>query len=169
MSVSNECKELLFLLQNRFSGEPIVETSALDKFGEAKQSFTFTFDDEKNIDSDFSEPLTYIYEPNASILKAGSFKLIGKKFGLQKLQVNTHFYTSTILKEDFPGRIFKIDQVEFNLKTFAEKKANVITRNYPLRTDELRKKLRLSDGGEKYVIGFSSSKKKYVVLATRLA
>ncbi len=91
------------------------------------------------------------------------------RFGLQKLQVNTHFYTSTILKEDFPGRIFKIDQVEFNLKTFAEKKANVITRNYPLRTDELRKKLRLSDGGEKYVIGFSSSKKKYVVLATRLA
>ena len=103
-----------------------------------------------------------------SEIKAGAFKTIGRKFGLQKLHVSTHFYTSTIFKEDFPGRIFRIDQVEFDPKSLLKRKANVITRNYPLTAEELKKKLKLSDGGEKYVIGFSSLKKKYVVLATRL-
>jgi hypothetical protein len=168
VSASNECKELLFLLQKGFFGEPIIETYNLDKLGNVKQFFSFTFDEERNTNSNFSEPQTYLYEPNASILKAGAYKMIGKKFELQKLHVNTHFYTSDILRENFPGRVFKIDQLEFEAKSFSEKKANVITRNYPLTAEELKKKLKLSDGGEKYVIGFSSSKKKYVVLATRL-
>jgi len=168
VSVTNECKELLFLMEKGFSREPIIETYNLDKLGDIKQSFSFTFDEERNTESEFSEPKTYLYEPNASILKAGSFKLIGKKFGLQKLNVNTHFYTSNLFKENFPGRIFKIDQLEFDVKNFVEKKANVITRNYPLTAEELRKKLKLSDGGDKYVIGFSSVKKKYVALAIRL-
>jgi hypothetical protein len=169
VSVNNECKELLFLMQKGFSGEPIIETYNLDKLGKVKQFFHFTWEEEKNTNSDFSEPQTYLYEPNASILKAGAFKSIGKKFGLQKLQANTHFYTSNLLNESFPGRIFKIDQLEFDRKNFLEKKANVITRNYPLSAEELKKKLKLADGGEKYVIGFSSTKKKYSVLATRLA
>jgi len=168
VSVSNEGKELLFLLQKGFSGEPIIETYNLDKAGNSKQFFSFTFNDEKTTESDMGEPQTYLYEPNASILKSGAFKLIGKKFGLQKLHVNTHFYSSDDLHFDFPGRIFKIDQHEFKAKNFADKKANVITRNYPLKAEELKKKLKLLDGGEKYVIGFSSVKKKYVVLATRL-
>jgi hypothetical protein len=168
VSVNNECKELLFLLQNGFTGEPIIETYNLDKFGNVKQSFSFTFDEERNTDSEFSEPQTYLYEPNASILKAGAYKMIGKKFELQKLHANTHFYTSTLLRENFPGRIFEIDQLEFDAKSFIEKKANVITRNYPLKAEELKKKLKLSDGGERYVLGFSSMKKKYVVLTSRL-
>jgi 16S rRNA G966 N2-methylase RsmD len=168
VSVSNECKELLFLMEKEFSAEPIIETYNLDKAGNVKQSFSFTFDEERNTNSNFGEPQTYLYEPNASILKAGAFKMIGTKFGLQKLHVNTHFYTSDILKEDFPGKVFKIDQLEFEAKSYAEKKANVITRNYPLMAEELKKKLKLSDGGEKYVIGFSGIKKKFVALATRL-
>jgi hypothetical protein len=169
VSVSNECKELLFLLQKGFTEEPVIETYNIDKFGDANQFLSFTFNEEKNTESDFGEPKTYLFEPNVSILKAGAFKFIGKKWGLQKLHVNTHFYTSNRLEENFPGRIFKIDQIAFNPKNFLEKKANVITRNYPLRADELRKKLKLSDGGERYVIGFSAQKKKYMVLATRLA
>jgi len=168
VSVGNECKELLFLMQNGFSDEPIIETYNLDKIGNVKQFFFFTFEEERNVGSDFGEPQPYLYEPNASILKAGAFKMIGEKFELQKLHVNTHFYTSILLKENFPGRIFKINQLEFDTKGLGEKKANVITRNYPLKAEELKKKLKLSDGGEKYVIGFSSVKKKYVVLATRL-
>jgi 16S rRNA G966 N2-methylase RsmD len=168
VSVGNECKELLFLVQNGFSGEPVIEAYNLNNLGKAKHFFSFTFDEEKNVVSDFSEPQNYLYEPNASILKAGAFKITGEKFALQKIQASTHFYTSTILKEDFPGRIFRIDQVEFDPKSLVERKANVITRNYPLTAEELKKKLKLSDGGEKYVIGFSSLKKKHVVLATRL-
>jgi len=168
VSVRDECKELLFLMHKGFSGEPIIETYNLDKFGQVKQSFSFTSDEEKAAASDFSEPLNYLYEPNASILKAGAFKSIGKKFGLQKLQANTHFYTSSLVKENFPGRVFKIDQLEFDPKNFPERKANVVTRNYPLKAEELKKKLKVSDGGEKYIIGFSSARRKYVVLATRL-
>ena len=168
ISVNNECKELLFFLQNGFTDAPVIETYNLDKFGKVKQFFSFTFDDERNTDSDFSEPQTYLYEPNTSILKAGAYKMIGKNFGLPKLHVSTHFYTSNLLKENFPGRIFKIDQLDFDAKRFAEKKANVITRNYPVKAEELRKKLGLSDGGEKYILGFSSRKKKYIVLTTRL-
>ena len=169
VSVNNECKELLFLLQKGFFGTPVIETYNLSGSGDAKQFLSFTFDEEKKANSDFSEPRTYLYEPNASILKAGAFKSVGEKFGLQKLQVNTHFYTSDLLKEHFPGRVFKIDALEFDAKSFPEKKANVVTRNYPLKAEELKRKLKISDGGEKYVIGFSSAKKKYVVLATRLA
>jgi len=168
VSVNNECKELLFLIQNGFSGEPIIETYNLDKLGSVKHTFSFTFNEERNTNSDFGEPNTYLYEPNTSILKAGAYKKIGKNFGLLKLHVSTHFYTSHLLKENFPGRIFKIDQLEFDTKSFAEKKANVVTRNYPLKAEELRKKLGLSDGGEKYILGFSSRKKKYIVLTTRL-
>jgi len=168
VSVTNECKELLFLMQNGFSGEPIIETYNLDRLGAVQQLFSFSLEGERNTDSGFGEPQTYLYEPNASILKAGAFKLIGVKFGLQKLHVNTHFYTSTLLKENFPGRVFKIEQLAFEVNSFAEKKANVITRNYPLKAEELKKKLKLSDGGAKYVIGFTSKKKKYVALATRV-
>jgi len=168
VSVNNECKELLFLLQKEFFGEPSIETYNVDKLGVAKQVFAFTFNGERNIISEFGEPQTYLYEPNASILKAGAFKSVGEKFGLQKVHINTHFFTSQSFKPKFPGRVFKIEQLEFKAKNFVEKKANVISRNYPLSAVELKKKLKLSDGGEKYVIGFSGLKKKYVVLATRL-
>lgn len=168
VSLNNECKELLFLLQKGFSGEPVVEAYNLDKLGKIHQFFSFSRAEEKNALSDFSEPLTFLYEPNASILKAGAFKSVGRRFELRKLHANTHLYTSNQLNEKFPGRIFKIDQMEFDRKHFPEKKANVITRNYPLGAEELRKKLKLADGGAQYVIGFSSAKKKYSVLATRL-
>ncbi len=74
----------------------------------------------------------------------------------------------TFLKKTFLEGFLKLNQLEFDVKSFSEKKANVITRNYPLKAEELKKKLRLSDGGEKYIIGFSSVKKKYVALARRL-
>ncbi len=169
VSVDNECKELLFLLQSGHLKAPVIETYNLDKLGHAKQYFSFTFEEEKNINSNFGDPHTYLYEPNASILKSGAFKLVGEKFGLLKLHRNTHFYTSSSLIKNFPGRVFKIEQIEFNAKNFPEKKANVITRNYPIKAEELKKKLKLTDGREKYVIGFSGERKKYVVLATRLA
>jgi hypothetical protein len=169
VSVNNECKELLFLMQKGFAGEPPIEAFNLDTLGNVKHFFVFTMNEEKRTDPEYSEPETYLYEPNASILKAGAFKTIAKRFDLRKLHNNTHLYTSARFKENFPGRIFEIHQPEFKWKDYKEKKANVITRNYPLKAEELKKKLKLTDGGEKYVIGFSSKKKKHVVLATRLA
>lgn len=169
VSVVNECKELLFLLQKDFEGEALVETYNLDSEGKVKHNFNFTFSEETTTISDFSPPQNYLYEPNASILKSGAFKSIGKKFGLSKIHVSTHFYTSTALQKDFPGRIFKIDEADFNLKSLTGGKANIITRNYPLTTAELKKKLKLKDGGDKFVIAFSGQKKKYTLLATGVA
>jgi len=168
VSVANECKELLFLLQDNFSGEPSIETYSLDKQGRVVHSFCFTIGAEKTAHSDFGDPQLYLYEPNASILKSGAFKLIGEKFSLRKLHPNTHLYTSSVVLKKFPGRVFKIEELAFNRSNIPERKANVITRNYPLTAEQLKKILKLEDGGENYVIGFSGMKKKFIVRATRL-
>ena len=129
----------------------------------------FTFLDERNSVVQYAEPLHYLYEPNASILKAGAFRFIGKQFNLFKLHVNTHLYTSIDLVENFPGRVFKIlmtNPKETDLrKYFPDGKANVATRNYPLNADELKKKLKLKDGGELFLFGVTGS--QIFLLVTR--
>lgn len=167
VSVANECKELLFLVHRDFRGETFVETYNLSRLGDVLHSFHFSLSEEKSAEPKFGEPQQFLYEPNASILKAGAFRLVGNKFHLQKIHPNTHLYTSTEKIENFPGRVFSIDEWNFHEKAI-QKKANVITRNYPLSAEALKKKLKLADGGEKYVIGFSGLKKKYVVGAIRL-
>jgi hypothetical protein len=169
VSVANDCKELLFLVDKRFSGEPTVETLNLNSEGSVKHAFEFKLSEEETSLSELGPPQQYLYEPNAAILKAGAFKLVGKKFDLKKIHVNTHLYTSSTLKMDFPGRVFEIEETKFDSKLLSEKKANIITRNHPHTPEELKKKFKLKDGGEKYVIAFSSREKKYTVLAKRLA
>jgi hypothetical protein len=172
VSVENQCKELLFLQKFGFEGEPIIETINLSNEGSVVERFVFTALEERAATVVFSSPLDYLYEPNASILKSGAFKLVAEKFGLSKLQANTHLYTSPNLFTDFPGRVFKIEALNPTLKMFKELlpdgKANVATRNYPLSAQELKKKLKLKDGGEKFVLGFSEEKSKSVVIASRI-
>ncbi|MBS1682314.1 MAG: class I SAM-dependent methyltransferase [Bacteroidetes bacterium] len=169
VSVDNECKELLFLLRKGFTVQPSIETVNLENNGQVKHFFKFTQAEEVNSDSDFGEPQAYLYEPNASILKAGAFKLIGKRFGLFKLHPSTHLYTSNVLVENFPGRIFQILNPKFDLKNIDGRKANIITRNYPLKPEVLKKKFKLTDGGENYLLAFSGQQKKFTVHAKRLA
>jgi hypothetical protein len=94
-------------------------------------------------------------------------------YRLDKIQVNTHLYTSSGLREDFPGRIFRIDAfVKPSPKAlrvfFPDGKANITTRNYPLTVAELRKKTGLNEGGEKFLIGFSGQREKFLVVACRV-
>ncbi|GHN00020.1 hypothetical protein WSM22_15090 [Cytophagales bacterium WSM2-2] len=168
VSVENDCKELLFFLQKGFASRPSIETYNLDAEGKIKHSFHFTFEQEEEAISEFSPPQEYLYEPNASVLKAGAFKLVGGHFGLKKLHVNTHFYTSEVFQNNFPGRVFKIES-DFDVANLPDRKANIITRNYPLSPDELKKKFKLKDGGENFVIGLSGQKKKHLLVAKRLA
>lgn len=171
VSVDNECKEVLFLCQKNFTGEPkIMATNIL--FGNRIDLFSFLFSTERSSEALFSEPLSYLYEPNASILKAGAFKIIGSEFKLSKLHPSTHLYTSDQLIEKFPGRIFKVEAfVKADPKAlkafFPEGKANITTRNYPLSVEELKKKMGLKDGGEKFLIGFSGMQTKFLVVASR--
>jgi len=170
ISVENECKELLFFCQKGFVAEPMINAINLHH---DPVSFEFSLSEEKETVAKFSEPLTFLYEPNASILKAGAFKLVGEKFSIFKLHPSTHLYTSQELIQNFPGRIFKITHpVKPDSKTlkeiFTEGKANVITRNYPLSPEELKKKTKLKDGGDLYLIGFTTQKEKCLVASTRI-
>jgi hypothetical protein len=170
VSVENECKELLFFCRREFADEPMITAVNLDN---DHDSFEFTLSAEKSRTSKFSAPLAFLYEPNASILKAGAFKSVGEKYILFKINVNTHLYTSTSYIQNFPGRVFKIIQpVKPEAKSvrefFPDGKANVITRNYPLTPAELKKKTKLKDGGDLYLIGFSGQKEKHLVAAERM-
>jgi hypothetical protein len=164
VSVDNECKEVLFLCEKGYSGEPAI--NAVD-LSDNRSTLQFTFSTEKNSNVLYSEPLTFLYEPNASILKAGAFKYVSTHFNLFKLHVNTHLYTSRQFVENFPGRVFKIELInakENDLKKFfATGKANVATRNYPLSADELKKKFYLKDGGDLFLFGVTSEKRMLLI------
>lgn len=172
VSVENECKELLFLAEKNYSGTVQIEAVDLTYSGTVRSSFIFSIEEEQEAASKWDEPLEYLYEPNASIMKAGAFKLVGERYRLNKLSVNTHLYTSIQLIADFPGRIFRVENLNPDKKELHNllpaKQINVLTRNYPLRPEELKKKLNVRDGGDKYLIGFSSEKKKYLGLCSRI-
>lgn len=171
LSINNECKEVLFLCQVNSEKLPVIH--AINLIGNRQNIFSFTREEEETTVSHYSEPLTYIYEPNASILKAGAFTLVGKRYALDKLHPNTHLYTSRELIASFPGRIFCIVAVvKADKKSiqsfFDEGKGNVITRNYPISAEDLKKKVGLKDGGDKYLIAFTTLLGRQTVVADRL-
>lgn len=173
VSVNNECKELLFLCEKNFQGEPEIHAVNLATEGEVISSHTFTFSQEREAVVTMSDPQRYLYEANASLLKAGAFKSVSQSFAVSKLAPSTHLYTSENLIENFPGRIFEIlSLVKADSKSvhalLPDKKANVLTRNYPMKPEELKKKLKLRDGGDTYLIGFSGTKAKHLALCSRV-
>lgn len=169
ISVENECKEILLILKPEFSKNLIVTTINILKNNEL-QRFEFVLENELKATAQFCSTIAnYLYEPNAAIMKSGAFKLIGERFGLQKLHINTHLYTSDTLVNDFPGRVFEVTNEwgtsKNELKKLTEHitKANISTRNYPLSVDNLRKKLKIKDGGEIYLFACIINDKKVIV------
>ena len=126
VAVNNEVKELLWVLDYNFKGEIEIKTVNLNK--KNKVSFNFTLAQEKQLESPYSEPLSYLYEPNAAILKAGGFHSITEELKVFKLQKHSHLYTNDSLI-DFPGRAFKIENVlpynKKELKKLVISKANI--------------------------------------------
>lgn len=169
-SIHNECKELLFYCDKNFELEPVIEAINLNH---EDYSFTFKISEERKAEVKYSDPLKFLYEPNASLLKSGAFKIISATFNIYKLHPSTHYYTSDHEIKNFPGRIFQIESfVNLDRKVirnfFKEGKGNIITRNYPLKITDLRKKTGLKDGGDKFLIGCSGIKKKFLMVATKL-
>jgi THUMP domain-like len=168
VSVNNECKEVLFHLEKNWTAEPIVHCINLEATPE-QEYFLFKFTDEARCNAKFSAPLDFIYEPNSSILKAGAFKSIAPKYGHDKIAPSTHLYTSNEPHINFPGRIFKIiGKLEKGLDLLPDGFANIISKNHPLSPAEIKKKYKIKDGGEKYVLAFSGLQKKYLLVADRL-
>ena len=180
VAVKNEVKEVLLL--SKCLNDPINDQMVNGKMvndqmikcldlSHPEQAFTFTREEEKEA---LCPPLegelegVFLFEPNAAILKAGAYKLIAQRFGLRKLDTNTHLYVSDTLVENFPGRIWRINDHMVNAKMANGQMANVLCRNYPLTAEQLKKKLRLRDGGTAFVIGCRVSGKPTLFLAERL-
>ncbi|WP_194767675.1 THUMP-like domain-containing protein [Tamlana sp. I1] len=152
VAVNNEVRELLWVLDETFDGEINIETVNLKS--KNNDYFSLSLNAEKAAESEYSQPLIYLYEPNASVLKAGAFDSISKQLKVFKLHKHSHLYTNSTLI-DFPGRCFKIEKVlSYNkkeLKTLGITKANISTRNFPETVQQIRKKLKIKDGGDNYL------------------
>jgi 16S rRNA G966 N2-methylase RsmD len=150
VAVENECKELLFLLKKDVPSEPKLVAVNFPKNAPV-QRFSFTLNEERNAVCRFAEnPEKYLYEPNAALLKAGAYKLIAERFSLKKLHPNSHLYTSETLCIDFQGRVFEVEEC-FLSKKINVKQANIAVRNFPETAENLRRKLKIADGGEVYL------------------
>ena len=188
ISVNNECKELLLVLSARNMGD--MKASSAD--GEVKhagnlriycvndaQSFVC---DELDMESSpvriappVLEEMQYLYEPNASLMKAGCFGVLSDRYDARMLSKNSHLFVSQAPIEAFPGRSFRIIAISsFNKKELKRHlsgitKANIATRNFPLSVAELRKRLKLKDGGETYIFATTLSDESHVLMITEKA
>ena len=188
ISVNNECKELLLVLSARNMDE--MEASSADR--EVKhagnlriycvndaQSFVC---DELDMESSSVkiapstlEEMQYLYEPNASLMKAGCFGVLSERYDARMLSKNSHLFVSREPIAAFPGRSFRIIAISsFNKKELKRHlsgitKANIATRNFPLSVAELRKRLKLKDGGETYIFATTLSDESHVLMITEKA
>ena len=163
IAVRNEVKELVLIMENKEKKEKSKDTKITCVNLESDEpEFSFFINEEKNASSEFSESSNFLYIPNNSILKAGAFNIISEKFGLKKLHPNTHFYTSENKIENFPGRVLKVEKIDGkNLRK--NDQFNIVSKNYPLKPDEIKKKYKLKDGGDHYLI-FTQSINEKVIL-----
>lgn len=170
VSVDNECKEgLAVLSSNEPADDYRIVCVNLRSNGE-KQAFAIAQEEERKAECHYSSDIkTYIYEPNTSIMKAGCFKSLAEAYGLDKLHPSSHLYTSLQLLSDFPGRIFEVKSV-YGLKDKALKsikKANLTVRNFPSTVAELRKRLKLHEGGDIYLFATTLADESKVMIETR--
>jgi len=154
--IQNEIKELLFIKSSKSSLSPFI--SIWDLQNEAKLIGRYAKKEESEANIPHSQVLDYLYEPHAGILKGGFFKSIACE-GLYKISNNTHLYTSNELITNFPGKTFKVlasGKVDQKwVKSYVkDTKATITCRNFPLKPEELRKKLQLLEGGEHTILAY---------------
>ena len=165
IAVNNEVKELLWEIEKDYEDTITIKTINFNK--EKEEKFDFILNQEIENKS-YTLPRKYIYEPNSAILKSGAFELIANHFKIEKLHQHSHLYTSDEVI-DFPGRLFKIENsFEYNkneMKEFLQNtKANITTRNFPETVESIRKKWRISDGGNIYTFFTTDANNRKIVL-----
>ena len=170
VAVANECKELLFLLEQDFEGTPVITCVNLQT---EQPQIRFSPDEERHCEGGTTEAIHhFLYEPNAAVMKGGCYKLLTQRFGVQKLHRNSHLYTSDQLVADFPGRIFTVDgwapynkKIKQTLLAGVEK-ASIATRNFPISVADLKKNLKIADGDEIYLFATTLAKEQKVIIYT---
>ena len=186
LAVKNEVKEILLIsYHSRTTSKEyhrekegmiyainLIPTPSQDDF--SANTFAFTKDEERDAHCQLYDdtnkylitPGIYIYEPNAAIIKAGAFKIVAQQYQLCKMSANTHLYLSDKFIKDFPGRVWQI--VTTNIKQQKDIRANIMTRNYPLTPEQLRKKLKIKDSDTHTIIGARLGDKPTLFLAERI-
>ena len=174
VSVNNECKELLLILQKESASSDITIHCEHIVNASEHQSFSFTQEQERTSDCPLATEVgAYLYEPNASILKAGAYRSLTQTYACKKLHASSHLYTSEQFIEDFPGRRFHVEAVsgfgKKELKEFLQdmEKANLTIRNFPSSVADLRKRLKLKEGGEDYLFATTLADESKVMIKCR--
>lgn len=151
-SVKNECKELIWVLERDFQGDTKIICAT---YNDDAKIIEFNLANLKTEVTYLSQPIkTYLYEPDVAIMKSGAFDWIGNQFNLEKLASQTHLYTADFVDENFPGRIFKVNEVinVGELKKTKNLKGNVIVRNFPEKAEQLVKKYKIAPAKEHFII-----------------
>lgn len=175
VSVGNECKELLLEVKKGKDEKVKVFCVNDDQVFsyEIGETHSFTPSPLHSFTPSPLHSFTFLYEPNASVMKAGCFNLISHRFGITQPDANSHLFLSDKLVEGFPGRGFVIERVStMNKRELKEAlagidKANVAVRNFPLSVADLRKRLKLKDGGDVYIFATTDAKKGHLVMVCR--
>ena len=174
VAVKNEVKEVLLVQSD---GSTTIHATNLVPTGATavqKHQFSFTPNEEKQAccamysaaNTHLAEAGAYIYEPNAAIIKAGAYKSIATRYGLCKMAQHTHLYLADHLIENFPGRVWQI--IETNTKNYKDISAGIMTRNYPLTPEQLRKKLKIKDNDTYTIIGARLEDKPTLFLCKKI-
>ena len=167
VSAGNECKELLLVMSRKFTGlERIYCVNDDQTF-----SFTPSQTSQQSLTSQLSPaPPAYLYEPNASLMKAGCFALIEQRYACRQVSRDSHLFLSSEPIPSFPGRGFAIRAIttmnkrELKAALGGTGRANVSVRNFPMTADALRKKLKLKDGGDTYIFGTTTADSRHVLI-----
>ena len=164
VSVQNECKELLIVMQQQPAEPPTVYCVNDDSV------FSYHPSSISSNHISHHSSLIYLYEPNASIMKAGCFAEIEQAFEVSQLAPNSHLFASDQAIADFPGRKFRVTAVtSMNKQELKQalkdiRQANIAVRNFPMSVADLRKRLKLSEGGNDYIFATTLTEGKKVLI-----
>lgn len=165
VAVHNEVKELLWILEKGFEGEPIIVAVNIGK--QKTDTIQLPLNAEKKAHSTLNDVAEYLYEPFSPVLKTGAFSWLSEHYKVDKLQVNSHLYTSTDLSY-FPGKAFKVSQVfPYNkkaLKSLQGANVNVVTRNFKLSVADLRKKYKFKEGTNRFLFFTTNLNSEQIVI-----
>jgi len=167
IALNNEVKELLLKLGENLNSNPEIIT--VNFSNRQKEAFRFSFNEiQNNHLCETSEPLKFVYEPNAAIMKSGGFYRLTKEFNLKKLHKNSHLFTSDV-EIKFPGRVFEIEKIVPYQKSILKEnikniKANVTVRNFQESVETIKKKWDIKDGGNQYLFFTTDHNNHKIVL-----
>ena len=170
VSVGGECKELLLVLSKEIESELRVFCADLEAGGTSLFVYAPSFSSPAPNSKLKTQNSKFLYEPNASIMKAGCFDELAAAYGVSPVSRNSHLFLSAEPVDGFPGRIFSIERVttlnkrELRQALAGIEKANIATRNFPLSVAELRKRLKLKDGGDVYIFATTTAEGEHVLL-----